>query len=248
MSHRPADPDAGAAPRLLACGDAALTVEFGSTVAAALNDRVLALDAAVRAAARPGVVETVPTYRSLTVTFDPLATDVEALGAFLLATAARTGTAAAKPRRWLVPVVYGGAFGVDLDDLAARHKLTPAEVVARHAAPVYRVFVIGFMPGFSYLGGLDAGLETPRRPQPRPKVPAQSIMIGGAQTAISSVECPSGWHLIGRTPVRPFMEGREPVFLTQPGDEIVFRPVAASEWEALDRRAAAGEPVAEAMA
>lgn len=235
-------------PRLLPCGDAALSVEFGATIAAALNERVLALDAAVRAAMFPGVVETVPTYRSLLVEFDPVTTDVAALSAFLIDAARAATRTDAAPRRWQVPVVYGGDFGVDLAELAARHGLSVAALIERHCAPVYRVFVIGFMPGFCYLGGLDATLETPRRLQPRQKVPAQSIIIGGAQTAISSVAGPSGWHLIGRTPVRPFMGGRQPIFLMSPGDEVVFQPVPASAWDALDARAAAGEAVAEVLA
>lgn len=236
------------APRLLPSGDGALTVEFGATVSADLNARVLALDAAVRAAAFPGVIETVPTYRSLLVEFDPVGTDVAALTDFLTAAAVQPVTHITAPRRWRVPVVYGGDFGVDLDDLAARHGLTADEVIRRHTAPVYRVFVIGFMPGFCYLGGLDGRLETPRRPQPRGLVPAQSIMIGGAQTAISSVAGPSGWHLIGRTPVRPFLATRAPMFLYAPGDEVVFQPVPAGDWADLDAAAAAGAAVAEVIA
>lgn len=237
----------GPAPRLLACGDAALSVEFGSDILPEVSARVLALDAAVRDAAFPGVVETVPTYRALLVEFDPIATDVAALQAFLTAAAAAPVPVTTRARRWRVPVVYGGDFGVDLDDLAARHGLSRDELIARHAAPVYRVYVVGFQPGFSYLGGLDPTLATPRRAEPRANVPAQSVMIGGAQTAISSVETPSGWHLIGRTPVRTFMPGREPVFLTAPGDEVVFVPISASEWEDLDRAAASGAMVAECL-
>jgi KipI family sensor histidine kinase inhibitor len=237
----------GPAPRLLACGDAALSVEFGSDIAPEVSARVLALDAAVRDAAFPGVVETVPTYRALLVEFDPVATDVAALQVFLTTAAAAPVPFAARTRRWRVPVVYGGDFGVDLDDLAARHGLSRDDLIARHCAPVYRVYVVGFQPGFSYLGGLDPLLATPRRAEPRANVPAQSIMIGGAQTAISSVETPSGWHLIGRTPVRTFMPGREPVFLTAPGDEVIFVPVPAAAWDDLDRAAAAGEMVAECL-
>ena len=237
----------GAAPRLLACGDAALSVEFGADIAPEVNARVLALDAAVRDAAFPGIVETVPTYRALLVEFDPIVTDVAALQAFLTAAAAAPVPVTTRTRRWRVPVVYGGDFGVDLDDLAARHGMNRDELIARHVAPVYRVYVVGFQPGFSYLGGLDPTLATPRRAEPRARVPAQSIMIGGAQAAISSVETPSGWHLIGRTPVRTFMPGREPVFLTAPGDEVVFVPIPASQWEDLDRAAASGAMVAECL-
>ena len=231
-------------PRILACGDAAISVEFGEEIDPALNARVLAFDSVLAADPVPGVVETVPTYRSLLVHYDPLETDVPLLLARIDAACRRTVPPRRDMRRWRVPVVYGGAFGMDLDDLAARHGLTAQELVARHASGVYQVYMIGFMPGFAYLGGLDPALATPRRVEPRMETPAQSISIGGAQTAISSVAGPSGWHMIGRTPARGFMPGRDPVFLYEAGDEIVFEPIAERDWARLDAAAARGEPVA----
>ncbi len=112
---------------------------------------------------------------------------------------------------------------------------------------IYRVYMIGFLPGFVYLGGLDPTLATPRRAQPRARIPAGSIAIGGAQTAIGSIEGPSGWHLLGRTPVRSYDPSRTPAFLFAAGDEIVFEPVDPTGWAALDQAAAAGDPVAEAV-
>jgi KipI family sensor histidine kinase inhibitor len=234
-------------PRILPCGDAALTVEFGAEIDPALNARVLALDP--RAAALPGVVETVPTYRSLLVHYDPAATGFAALADALLALSEERSEEGGVPgRAWRVPVVYGGAFGIDLDDLAARHGLDPDEVIARHAAPEYRVYMIGFAPGYAYLGGLDPALATPRRESPRMRTPAGTIAIGGVQASVASIEAPSGWHLLGRTPVRAFMPGRDPIFVLRPGDRVRFEPVPASAWDALDRRAQAGELVAERMA
>ena len=230
---------------LLPCGDGAISVEFGDTVDPTLSRRVLALDAALAASPFPGLVEAVPTYRSLHLQFDPAATDVQALEAHVLALASRPPLAAGPARRWRVPVLYGGDAGVDLEALAQTHGLLPEEVVRLHAGAVYRVYMIGFLPGFAYLGGLDERLHTPRRREPRPVIPAQSISIGGAQTAIGSVEGPSGWHLIGRTPARPFLRGRDPVFLFEAGDEIVFEPIDRGDWDALDRAAARGEPVAQ---
>jgi len=232
------------APRILACGDSAINVEFGDTVDAWLNARVLALDAALHAAAPQGVVETVPTYRSLLVHFDPLLVDLPTLIAIISDLGIQLPPKTDRVRRWRVPVVYGAEFGEDIADLSRLHGLTQAELIARHAGAVYRIYMIGFMPGFAYLGGLDPRLATPRRTQPRPWIPAQSISIGGAQTAISTVEGPSGWHLIGRTPVRGFMRGRDPVFLYDAGDEVVFEPVESVKWAALDAMAERGEPVA----
>lgn len=232
------------APRLLHSADTALTVEFGADIDPALNRAVLALERRVLAAALPGVVETVPTYRSLTLHLDPSEADPETLGETVLALAEADPEPAGEPRRWRVPVVYGGAFGLDLDAVAAHHRMGPDEVVARHSAPDYRVFMVGFLPGYAYLGGLDPALALSRRPEPRPITPAGTISIGGRQALIASVAAPSGWHLLGRTPVRSFMPGRDPVFLFEPGDVVRFEPVPAAAWAALDARAAAGEPVA----
>ena len=231
-------------PRILACGDAALTVEFGSTIDPRLNARVLALDARV-AAGVPGVVETVPTYRSLLVHYDPTATDFRTLGDALLGLSGDLPDTPAEARIWRIPVVYGGDFGIDLEDVAARHGIAPADVIAKHSAPTYRVYMIGFLPGFSYLGGLDPAIATPRRESPRTDTPAGTISIGGVQALVASIEAPSGWHLLGRTPVRNFMPGRDPVFLLRPGDKVRFAPMDPALFAEMDRAAAAGAIIAE---
>ena len=233
-------------PRLLPCGDAALTVEFGEAIDPGLNARVLALDARINEGVA-GVVETVPTYRSLLVHYDPVATDFDTLSDALARLAAHLPDHAAKGRLWRVPVVYGGAFGIDLADTAARHGFTEAELIERHAAPVYRVYMIGFLPGFAYLGGLDPAIATPRRDSPRLKTPAGTISIGGAQALVGSIEAPSGWHLLGRTPMRNYLPTRDPAFLLQPGDRVAFNPVPAERWAALDAAADAGEWVGEVI-
>jgi KipI family sensor histidine kinase inhibitor len=235
-----------AVPRILPCGDAALAVEFGSAIDPALNARVLSLDARL-AGAVAGIVETVPTYRSLLVHYDPLTTSYGALAVAIDVLARDLPDTLTEGRVWRVPVVYGGPFGIDLEDVAARHGLTTAQIVERHAAPTYQVYMLGFVPGYAYLGGLDATLATPRREVPRAVMPAGSISIGGIQAAIASIEAPSGWHLLGRTPVRNFMPDREPNFLIGAGDRVRFEPIDASRFEALDRAAAAGEPVAEVI-
>ena len=232
-------------PRFLPCGDAAVTIEFGTDIDPATSARVLALDAALNAEAVPGLIETVPTYRSLMLQFDPLTFDYEGLVRRVAALAATLDAAPQRGRCWRVPVVYGGSFGIDLAAIAERHGLTAAQLIDKHAAPVYRVYMIGFMPGFTYLGGLDPTIATPRRTDPRPMTPAGVISIGGIQALIGGQAMPSGWHILGRTPVRTFMAGREPAFLIEAGDEVVFEPVEAARWEALDRAAEAGEPVAE---
>ena len=234
-------------PRFLPCGDAAVAIEFGTSIDPAISSRVLALDAALNAAPPRGLIETVPTYRSLMLQFDPLIFDYEDLQQRVAELAGKLDAAPKRGRRWRVPVVYGGNFGIDLDATAELHGLTPAQLIDKHAAPVYRVYMIGFMPGFAYLGGLDPSIATPRRTDPRPMTPAGTISIGGIQALIACQAMPSGWHLLGRTPVRTFMAGREPAFLIEAGDEVVFEPVEAARWEALERAAEAGEPVAELL-
>lgn len=232
-------------PRILPCGDSALTVEFGDTIDPDLNGKVLALDDILRARTPTGLVETVPTYRSLTIQFDPVATDYEALVRLLEDETRELAPRTAVGKRWRVPVAYGGEFGIDLEEVAQLHGLTPARLIEIHSSAVYRIYMIGFLPGFAYLGGLDPKIATSRRVHPRAKIPSGSIMIGGTQAGIAPMDMPSGWHLLGRTPVRSYAPERTPAFLFAAGDEIVFEPIDASRWDALDKLAMAGETIAE---
>lgn len=228
--------------RLLDCGDRALTVELGSAVDPAVNAQVIALDAALRGAGPPGLLETVPTYRSLLILYDPDLLPRADLAALIAAHWPLSDRAAGALRRWRVPVHYGGA---DLADLAAGAGLSPEEVVALHAGRDYRVYMIGFAPGFAYLGGLDPRLHASRRTDPRPKIPAGSVSIGGNQTGVSPpLELPSGWQLIGRTPARSYDPARAEPFLFAAGDLIRFQPIDRAAFDALSEAAHAGETVA----
>ena len=228
----------GSDARILPAGDGALVVELGDGIDPALNDRVHRLDRAIGEAAIPGVVETVPTYRSILVAFDPLTADAAALGARLLELAAGLSDAAATAgRRWVVPVCFGGAHGEDLEEVARRAGLTAERVVALHCAADYRVYMLGFSPGFAYLGGLPEALHLPRRENPRLKTPAGSLMQGGAQAAVSPLAMPSGWHLLGRTPLRMFDVRRPQPFLLAPGDRVRFTAIDAAEYDRLSAEA-----------
>jgi KipI family sensor histidine kinase inhibitor len=235
-------------PRLLPSGDSAVTVEFSRNIDDAANRRVLALDRAVATEPVAGVTETVPTYRSLLVHYDPMQIGFEDLGAKLLALAQQPVPATTKTRRWRIPVVYGGEHGIDLEDVAKTLNTTPDDIVARHTAGDYRVAMIGFTPGWSYLSGLDASLQMPRRQNPRLLTPAGTISIGGVQTGVQCLAGPSGWHLLGQTAVRTYQLHRDPTFLLEPGDAITFAAVDAKTFAEQDRAAAAGEFVAELMA
>jgi KipI family sensor histidine kinase inhibitor len=235
-------------PRLLPSGDSAVTVEFSRTISAEANQRVLALDRTLAREAIAGVTETVPTYRSLLVHYDPIQIDFATLGEKLAALAQLPVAAGTRPRRWRVPVAYGGAHGIDLEAVAKALNTTPEDIVARHIAGDYRVAMIGFTPGWSYLSGLEGGLQMPRRQDPRLLTPAGTISIGGVQTGVQCLAGPSGWHLLGRTAVRTYQLHREPTFLLEPGDAVTFSAVDVKTFAEQDRAAEAGEIVAELMA
>ena len=231
-------------PRLLPSGDAAITVEFGRAIDECANRRVLALDRALADTPIDGVTETVPTYRSLLVHYDPVRIGFDELGERLTALARLPIQPTTEVRRWRIPVVYGGEYGIDLEDLARTLNSTPDDIVARHVAGDYRVAMIGFTPGFSYLSGLDDSLQMPRRQNPRLLTPSGAISIGGRQTGIQCLAGPSGWHLIGRTAVRTYQLHRDPVFLLEPGDAVTFHAVDSRQFIEQDRAAARGEFVA----
>jgi KipI family sensor histidine kinase inhibitor len=235
-------------PRLLPSGDSAITVEFSRNIDDDANRRVLALDRAMASEPVAGVTETVPTYRSLLVHYDSVQIGFAELGDKLLALAQRPIPSATKTRRWRIPVVYGGEHGIDLEDVAKALDTTPDDIVARHTAGDYRVAMIGFTPGWSYLSGLAPSLQMPRRQTPRLLTPAGTISIGGVQTGVQCLAGPSGWHLLGQTAVRTYQLHREPTFLLEPGDAITFAAVDAKTFADQDRAAAAGEFVAELMA
>jgi inhibitor of KinA len=228
-------------PRVLPAGDAALIVEFEDAIDPAVNARAIAIGDRVRAAAYPGVRDVVPTYRSVAVYFDPLTTDSGGLHQLLHREAAHEGPAADRSRAPVrVPVCYGGDLGPDLESVAQYAGLAREEVIRLHASGVYRVFMLGFVPGFAYMGALDPRIAAPRLDTPRVRVPAGSVGIAGAQTGIYPTATPGGWRLIGRTPVRPFDAARTPPFLFAAGDTVQFYPIDRSAYDAW--RGAAPDP------
>ncbi len=235
-------------PRILPSGDSAITVEFSRNIDDAANQRVLALDRTLASEPVSGVTETVPTYRSLLVHYDPVQIDFDTLSERLSARAQRPVPPKTKTRRWRIPVTYGGEHGIDLEDVAKMLKTTPGDIVARHIAGDYRVAMIGFTPGWSYLSGLEKSLHMPRRKDPRLLTPAGTISIGGVQTGVQCLAGPSGWHLLGRTAVRTYQLHRDPIFLLEPGDHVKFSAVDAKTFAEQDRAAETGEIIAELIA
>ena len=235
-------------PRFLDAGDCGLVVEFGDGIDAAVNARVLRLDAALSAMS-DGIRETVPTYRSLLVLYDPRRLRRHALKDRITRLLQDSGNEdfAGPHRIWHIPVCYGGLHGEDLDAVAALHGLSSDEVVRLHAGAVYRVYMIGFMPGFTYLGGLPEAIHTSRRTTPRQKTPPRSVSIGGKQAAVSPpMAIPSAWQMLGQTPVHVYDPRRaDRPFLLASGDHVRFEPVKETEYERLCAFAESGETVAQ---
>ncbi|MBI5792870.1 MAG: 5-oxoprolinase subunit PxpB [Rhodocyclales bacterium] len=229
-------------PRLLDLGDGALTLEFGDRIDADLNARVIAARDALAAMLLDGISDLVPTWRSLTVHFDPLRIDRNALSAQLLQAAQAMPQESALATRWRIPVSFGGESGPDLAQVAQATGRSEADVVDAICATELRVFLIGFLPGFPYLGELPAWMHLPRRSTPRTAVPANSLAIAGAQAAIYPWQSPGGWHLLGQTPVRLFdvSDAARPALLA-PGDSVRFTAVDPHEFRRLATAVAAGE-------
>ncbi len=204
-------------------GDRGLLAEYGDGIDPEVNRRVRAMAAVLRARPPAGVVEVVPTYRSLLVTYDPLETGAGRLREAIDALEDRLGEIPVpEPRTVEIPVCYGGAYGPDLGFVAETHDLAEEDVVAIHAGTLYQIYMIGFTPGFPFLGGLDPRLHTPRLDTPRTAVPAGSVGIANDQTGIYPVTSPGGWRLIGRTPLKLFDPARADPFLYRAGDRIRF--------------------------
>lgn len=233
------------AVRFLPCGDTALAVEFGNEIDQAVSEAVLALDAALAGRQVEGIVETVPTFRSLMIHYDPLAVAPETLTDLVLELVTESSSHPPEQRRWQIPACYEPQFAPDLDEVAGLTGLSSAEVVELHSATEFHVYMIGFLPGFPYMGNLPEPLRLPRRQEPRVRLPAGSLAIAMAMTAIYPVESPGGWHLIGRSPVRLFDVKWECPSLLRPGDKVRFKPVTVSQFERIGREAEAGRYVPE---
>ena len=211
--------------RFLSAGDRALVVEFGDRIDRALNAEVLRLDTSLRSSELAGVVETVPTFRSLMVHYDPLVTTRANLERAIASLLDRKPGSRSTGTLWRVPVCYDGEFAPDLAEVAHLTGLSPGEVIALHSGTRYHVYMLGFLPGFPYMGDLPPRLALPRRADPRVRVLAGSIAIATTLTAIYPYESPGGWHLIGATPIRLFDPERAQPALFAPGDTVQCEPV-----------------------
>lgn len=217
--------------RIVPAGDEALVVDFPAVISRDVNGQVRRLFRALRTGNAPAIKGLVPSYRSLLVYYDPSVTTFAAL-ADHVTTVSETAENAAEPtRRWTLPVCYGRDCEADLDDLASRLGLSTEQIIEIHRSATYMVYMIGFSPGFAYLGELPLRLEIARKTVPAPLVPANTVQIGGRQTAVSSMPMPSGWYVVGRTPVPMFAAARKAPFLLDGGDLVTFEPVSDAEFD-----------------
>ena len=222
-------------PVFRSVGDRGLLMELSETINEVTNQRIRALCDSLQICAPKGVVEVIPTYRSLIVTYDPVRTTPEPIRRYLSALASMLEeTSGSKPNVVEIPVCYGGELGRDLSFVAEHNGLSPKEVIQIHSEPLYPVYMLGFTPGFPYLGGLSEKIHTPRLATPRTKVAAGSVGIANNQTGIYPIESPGGWQLIGRCPIRLFDLDRKHPFLIRAGDLLRFTPISEAEYAALE--------------
>lgn len=223
-------------------GDSALNLEFATTISASTSGLIRTAAQTLTKDPIPGVRELVPTFCSLMVIYDPCAIGFDELVAKIRGKLRNLNSAENAVRRiCVIPVCYGGAFGPDMHTVMEHSGLSEADVVRIHTGHDYLIDMLGFLPGFAYLGGLDERLHTPRLAVPRTKIEAGSVGIGGAQTGIYPLDSPGGWQIIGRSPVRPYDPAREQPILYSAGEYLRFVPITPERYAAIETQIAAGE-------
>lgn len=231
-------------PRFLPSGEGGLLIELSGSIDEAINRKVRSLYLSIKD--QPGIIDCIPAFASLLVTFDPLCTDHEAVKRSALSLLSSLDTSACEEEKivHVIPVLYDGE---DLSFVAANSGLSEEEVIALHSSRDYLICMLGFLPGFAYLGGLDERLHTPRLTTPRTSIPAGSVGIGGKQTGIYPIDSPGGWRLLGRTPLKPYDSSRDPAFLYAMGEYIRFKPISREEYDAIEARVKDGTFVPEVI-
>jgi KipI family sensor histidine kinase inhibitor len=227
--------------KILTAGDSSILIQFGNSIDPQINGKIAATVQLMREQHIEGVVDIIPAFCSLLINYDPrvisydrMKTRMEQILSMEIAAGTR------KKKVYQIPVCYGGSFGPDLDNIAEHAGLTPQEVIDIHTSTDYLIYMLGFLPGFTYLGGLDERIHTPRLANPRIRIPAGSVGIGGSQTGIYPMDSPGGWQLMGMTPVKTYDPNREVPILVEAGDYIRFVPVDEAEYERIKAEVEAG--------
>ncbi len=222
--------------KILPCGDCAVSIRFEEKIAPEIHARVMAMDGAIKRAALSGVMECVPSYCALMVRYDPLQLTYKEISDAISTLSPEEAAHGQEGEIVELPVLYGGEYGPDLEFVASRAGLSVEEAVRLHTSVDYPVYMLGFTPGFPYLGGMDARLRlnTPRLDTPRTGVPAGSVGIAGAQTGVYPVASPGGWRIIGRTPAALYDPSRAEPFLLKAGQRLRFVPIGEAEYKRLE--------------
>lgn len=223
------------AMRILTVGDCAVSVEFGQEISLEINHKVMALKMVLEREPIRGIVELIPTYCSLLIQYDPMDLRYEQLRDKLEALVTQLDEVEMPPKQVVeIPVAYGGEYGPDLGEVARAHNISEDEVIKLHSEPEYPIYMLGFVAGFPYLGGMNKAIATPRKKSPRLKIEAGSVGIAGEQTGIYSVESPGGWQIIGRTPLKLYDVNRNEPVLLKAGQYIKFKPITKEEFMAME--------------
>lgn len=223
-------------PQWVTVGDRAVTIMFGDRINPSINDRVLAFAQMLRRTPLPGVTDIVPTYHSVTVYYDTLRVRLSSLRRWLQEVLKAERTPRMRSSHLIeVPVLYGDEWGPDLRAVATAAGCSEQDVIAHHSSGEYRVYMLGFLPGFPYMAHVPSPIALPRLPTPRVRVPAGSVAIAGVQTGIYPQEAPGGWRILGRTPLVLFDPARAAPCLIQPRDRVRFVPISRAEFESLVR-------------
>ena len=228
--------------RILTAGDSSLLIEFGKEISPEINQKISATVQMMREQHIEGVVDTIPAFCSLLINYDPRVVSYEDLKERmqnLVKLDAKTGET--KKKVFEIPVCYGGEYGPDIASIAKHAGLTEEEVIQIHSSRDYLIYMLGFLPGFCYLGGLDERIHTPRLANPRIKINAGSVGIGGSQTGIYPLDSPGGWQLMGMTPVKTYDPDREVPILVEAGDYIRFVPIDEAEFKRIKELVERGE-------
>lgn len=221
--------------KYLLAGDKALSLEFGNAISEEINHKVRAMMIAIKDKEIGGIVEMTPTYRSLMVHYDPMVLNYNKLVDELKLIEQSIGSIDIDlPKVVEIPTVYGGEYGPDIENVAGHNHITVEEVIKIHSSRKYLIYMLGFTPGFPYLGGMDEKIATPRLKTPRTKIAGGSVGIAGSQTGIYPIDSPGGWQLIGKTPLKLYDPQKSEPILLNAGDYIQFVPVGEEEFKEIE--------------